>query len=277
MIKMATATIHFVFLVVSLMTAVCQANSSYSVYNYDIGSAMFTPDGRILQTEYALLASSHSLPMVILPLEDGSIVIVSCSRRKMGQSRIVQVVPGVIVAMSGILPDCVALLQKLRSEVERQHFLYGDTVRDEREKSPTQDSFHFIAKTLGDACQEHAMAGGIRPYGATMVVVSASSSRLQIIDSSGAVKVIPYKALDPFIHGGKESNKQSLHQRITNSLNTGTASEAIRTLIGALSEEMETGTAEHERTTKPSFEVVIATPTKDILRMSAEQIKILLN
>ena len=43
-------------------------STSYNVYNYDLATPMFTPDGLLKQVEYASLTPSHSTPMIIVPI-----------------------------------------------------------------------------------------------------------------------------------------------------------------------------------------------------------------
>eukprot|EP00551_Chaetoceros_affinis_P012262 CAMPEP_0203669784 /NCGR_PEP_ID=MMETSP0090-20130426/6050_1 /ASSEMBLY_ACC=CAM_ASM_001088 /TAXON_ID=426623 /ORGANISM="Chaetoceros affinis, Strain CCMP159" /LENGTH=377 /DNA_ID=CAMNT_0050534521 /DNA_START=54 /DNA_END=1188 /DNA_ORIENTATION=+ len=42
--------------------------SSYNVYNYDLTTPLFTPDGLLKQVEYAAAAPTHCTPMVVVPI-----------------------------------------------------------------------------------------------------------------------------------------------------------------------------------------------------------------
>jgi hypothetical protein len=44
----------------------CSINSNYHIYNYDQTSQQFTPDGRLIQVEYASNAVEHSSPVVVV-------------------------------------------------------------------------------------------------------------------------------------------------------------------------------------------------------------------
>lgn len=142
---------HFLVLVLPSL-AMASSPSSYSVYNYDQTTPIFTPDGRVMQTEYASLAPEHSSPLIALPVplphvgegdNRGSCAIVMASlstqpprggvgRGRRGQSRLVELPLGpagavigsspfspasVVLGLSGVLSDSVSLLAEARDHV----------------------------------------------------------------------------------------------------------------------------------------------------------------
>lgn len=168
-----------------LCTTVITASSSYNAYNYDMTTPMFTPDGRLLQVEYACRAACHSSPLICAKVanDDSIVVMVSKSsrRRHCGQDRLVVFGDNnscsgscVVIAMSGVLSDSIRLLRIVQEESERELRRYGTTL-----------SCQQIATIIGDSCQLHAFGGGMRPYGSTMIV--CDSCNVWQTDPSGAV------------------------------------------------------------------------------------------
>jgi Proteasome subunit A N-terminal signature/Proteasome subunit len=175
-------------------------NNNYNPYQYDMTTPQFTPDGRLLQVEYATMASSNSLPLVVVQCgpcasaashQQPFCLIVAARRRtasrgpttSTGDARRRKVggeasaferlvllpvacVTGIdgmsvaVLGMSGVLADCLLLLRSVQDEVRKHSRTVGGRPFTIRQ----------LAAALANLCQHHAFGGGIRPIGATMVV-----------------------------------------------------------------------------------------------------------
>jgi len=182
---------------------------------YDMTTPLFTPDGRLMQVEYATLAATKTklgtAPFVFLEVEDEIVVVASMSVSGMDMSghdqdrsedggqdgtlssptssflkrervrlqrRIVsmdassiactlkpRVSPmgsssssssSLLLCMNGVLPDAVALLNRIKRY---------------RVDHPYEDmDVSRVACVIGDACQSHSFGGGLRPYGCAFYV-----------------------------------------------------------------------------------------------------------
>ena len=173
------------------LSAVCVA--SYNAYNYDMTTPLFTPDGRLLQVEYASLAAERSPPLVALSVKDreeGHVIILAAfrSRRQAAgrQKRIISLpnCPRVALAMSGVLSDALDLVREVRQHVDSWQRTYGVL-------EIAMDDVAGIATVIGDACQSHAFGGGLRPYGASFIVCGVHNDGVGMsfckTDPSGAV------------------------------------------------------------------------------------------
>ena len=281
-----------------LLGLIDQTGASYNVYNYDMTTPMFTPDGLLKQVEYASEASNHCFPMIIIPLtlasdesedEEGTnaktILVMATltaaldpdsseptsmakSQGRRGQNRIIEmpIVPpsalssrsgtSLIMGINGILPDSVALLQHARKEVENSQRYYGihDPHRPTFSGSTagngeTLSSHHTITSTspfasapaaavrmahsIANQCQERSFGGGIRPYGASVVVCGVDREEISvcITNPSGAVSYYSFepkaRQAEELVAGGNvigiglkapqtETIRNQLHGRIRN-------------------------------------------------------------
>ena len=204
-------SILFLFIALSHTVPLVSSSSNrnnYNVYNYDQTTPQFTPDGRLLQVEYASSAADSSPPIVVVEFSSPRSTSSSKSTNNMNdkdhhrkeneevsssypctvlltirkqpsslQNRMIIIEnnesidpsnaslqrrsrhPSFCLAMSGILADSLALLQA-GMKVAAEHSLQY------------QDSFGLdsLARALADECQSRVFAGGLRPYGSTLLL-----------------------------------------------------------------------------------------------------------
>ena len=176
-------------IIISFVSSSSSVNrNNYNVYNYDQTTPQFTPDGRLLQVEYASSAADLSPPLVVLEFFDDddhhhkdneslaypcTVLITIQKQPSSPQDRIIIIEKNrpddqrnrnprhrsYCVAMSGILADSLALLQA-GMKVAAQHSLqYQDSL-----------GMESLAQALADECQSRVFAGGLRPYGSTLLL-----------------------------------------------------------------------------------------------------------
>lgn len=157
------------------------ANQNYNAYNYDMTTPQFTPDGRLLQVEYASRAATHSSPCVVCKFgAHETLVMTRKSSRKL-QNRLIQLSETTAVCLSGVVSDSLALLAKVYELQDNNRRLYGSKTLTERQ----------VASAIATACQRHSFGGGLRPYGSTIVIVSPTA--ILQSDPSGAVVALDDK------------------------------------------------------------------------------------
>ncbi|KAG7349537.1 proteasome endopeptidase complex subunit alpha [Nitzschia inconspicua] len=156
--------------------------SNYHIYNYDQTSQQFTPDGRLIQVEYASKAVEFSSPVVVVEClgddEESNnsnspypclILVTIPKQANAPQQRMVILnddpddqsssLPSYVVVLSGVLSDSLALLQAaLKQQADHQR-TYHKSFRIDQ-----------MANILGEECHGRVWKGGIRPYGSTLVL-----------------------------------------------------------------------------------------------------------
>ena len=247
-----------------LVAAAAASSPLYNAYQYDMTIPQFTPDGRLLQVEYASRAPEQSGPLVAVPVwsndgdeenDDGpSVVIASIvarspssendskeeedyaadyekngarvptsKRRQKGQSRLIPLplgptlfsAPGapptparsIVVGLSGILADATSLLGVVQDDLTQYRRMYGlgklhavlpthsaegnsgcASATSATQAAPTVVA-RRVARGVGRYCQRNSFGGGIRPFGASLVIcgVDESGVCICVTEPSGAV------------------------------------------------------------------------------------------
>lgn len=195
--------------------------SNYNPYQYDLTVPQFTPDGRLLQVEYAKMASTdHSIPIVAATLrqendpntsaEPKSIevitVLIAGRRKAEGQQSRLIILPSfssiissrsqdtsrasgekncIVIAISGVLADALSILQTVQSFRIQEYRTMGSTATD-------LSATRRIATQIASQCQARTLAGGKRPLGATFWITTPSNHAaygftLYQTDPSGAM------------------------------------------------------------------------------------------
>jgi len=156
--------------------------NSYNAYNYDQTDQQFSPDGRLLQVEYASVATCLSPPLVVLECFSSlhpCVILLTQKRKNSPHSRIViiednksddqnlkkgrpnSIPPGYsyCCVMSGILSDSLCLLQAGMKAAENYSLQYQASM-----------GIASLTRALADECQSRVFAGGLRPYGTSFLL-----------------------------------------------------------------------------------------------------------
>lgn len=148
---------------------------------YDRAITVFSPDGRILQVEYAKKAvDSGSLTMGI-NCKDGTVLIADTKRGDklvIGDSikKIFKVEDRLLVASAGYISDARVLIKKCRIKAQQHRLAYGEEITAEA-----------LAKYLADLMQAYTQYGGIRPFGVSFLIggVDEQGPRFFVTEPSG--------------------------------------------------------------------------------------------
>lgn len=294
------ALIKSLSLLVGLLLSVSQttvnaaAAGNYNIYNYDIAPT-FTPDGRLLQVEYASAAAEHSAPIIALQVDQSTLVLMAVKNPESPQNRII-VLPAdpdkpkrqICIAMTGILADSLSLVQVALQQAAqyKQQFRTPWTVVQ-------------MATALADACQNHAFGGGIRPYGATMLACGFQGTEvipvLYQTDPSGGLLEITFPMMSDassnpvnvcWIGGGSSSIQRQIRKRLTASLHATRKNkpQPLQDSLAAAARILMQETSKNDASKRGksssvavSLEVVVLNPAMGCRRLSSKQVRAILN
>jgi len=147
---------------------------------YDRTIAVFSPDGRLFQVEYAKEAVKKGTTSVGLVFKDGVILATAKQIVKL-------IVPGTIEKLfkvdehvgavaAGLLADARVLVNQLMVRAQVNRITYGEAM-----------DIWSLAKVLGDRMQLSTLYAGLRPFGVSFLVggVDPTGSHLIEADPSG--------------------------------------------------------------------------------------------
>lgn len=171
--------------------------------NYDRGTNIFSPDGRLYQVEYAREAVKRGSASVGVRTQDGVVLV---AQRLISSDLIEQdsveklhkVDNHMGVASAGHVADARQLIHAARKQAQVNRIRYGEPI--------TVDA---MTKTITDHVQEFTQMGGARPYGVSLLfggVDDGGTPRLYESDPSGT----PYEWKAAAIGGNREEVQSHL-------------------------------------------------------------------
>jgi proteasome alpha subunit len=131
---------------------------------YDRASAMFSPDGRLYQVEYAREAVGRGAACLGVTTADG---VVLAGRRRLRSplfdpesvEKIHEITDGIGIASAGHVADARQLVDLARRTAGGEQLRYGEGIGVET-----------LTKAITDHVQEYTQVGGARPFGASLLI-----------------------------------------------------------------------------------------------------------
>lgn len=152
------------------------------VMGYDRTSTMFSPDGRLLQVEYAKKTVKQGTSAIGLVCNDG--VLLVADRRILDKLVVVKTVEKVFQVDSHIVATASGIISDGRVLVERAQVLA-------QQHKVTFDSPIDVQTLVTDICnikQMYTQVGGARPFGVSLLIAGVEedgSPRLFMTDPTG--------------------------------------------------------------------------------------------
>lgn len=170
------------------------------VMGYDRAITMFSPDGRLLQVEYAKKAVSLGAMALGVAFKDGVLLIADKHRPDKlivseSVKKIFSVNASILITASGYLADARILLKKSRVRAQQHKLTYSEEIDVES-----------IAKFVADIEQAYTQYGGIRPFGISLLLAGLDTKGPQLfaIEPTGTYFQYKAKAIGA---GSSEANK----------------------------------------------------------------------
>ena len=155
---------------------------------YDRTATMFTPEGHLLQVEYAektVRLGSSSLAMIckdgVFILADKRIndsLIVPASTQK-----VYEIDSHLITSVAGIVSDARVLIDKAQVLAQQNRITYDTSIEPE-----------LIIKEISNLKQQFTQHGGARPFGASLMIAGVQNGKAQLYTSDITGNYIEYFA-----------------------------------------------------------------------------------
>ena len=157
-----------------------QQEMSHQMMGYDRTSAMFSPDGRLLQVEYAKEAVKQGSTAIGLVCKDGVLLVADkrvIDRLMVADSieKIFQLDDHIGATATGFVMDARVLLEKAQVMVQQHRITYGVPM-----------DVISLVKEICDIKQFFTQYGGARPFGVSVMIAGVDEDPvLYVTDPTG--------------------------------------------------------------------------------------------
>ncbi len=183
----------------------------HQAMGYDRTATMFSPDGHLLQVEYAEKTVRLGSSSIGIVCKDGVIIV---SDRRINDklimpesaNKVFEVDDHVIVSAAGILSDARVLVDKARVSAQQHKVTYDSPV-----------DTHEIIREIANTKQMFTQYGGARPYGVAVLVAGVDNAGAQLFSSDITGNYFSYTSFA--IGENDEKIKEVLRMKYNKNLN----------------------------------------------------------
>jgi proteasome alpha subunit len=181
------------------------------VMGYDRTATMFSPDGHLLQVEYAEKTVRLGSASIGITCKDG-IVIVSDKRIKDKlisdnyATKIYEIDSDIIATAAGILSDARVLIERARLIAQQHRVTYDEEIEVEA-----------VIREVANIKQAYSQYGGARPFGVSIMLAGFIKNRAKLFVSDITGNYLSYKAtaIGEYDEKIKEELRKEYDEKIT--------------------------------------------------------------
>lgn len=160
----------------------------HQMMGYDRAITMFSPDGRLLQVEYAKKTVRQGSLAIGVSCKDG--VVLVADKRIMDPlivtesvEKIWQIDGHMIAAASGIISDARVLIDRAQLKAQQHRVTYDSEI-----------DIISIVKDMCDLMQMTTQSGGLRPFGVSILVAGVDGKTPKLFETDPTGIYFQYKA-----------------------------------------------------------------------------------
>ncbi len=154
---------------------------------YDRTMAMFSPDGRLFQVEYAKEAVKRGGTALGIIFKDGVVLATVKPSGKLVVSesaeKIFQIDDHIAAVAAGFLADARSMVQMIRVRAQMHKITYEEPI----------DVWN-IGKVIGNRMQLITQYGGLRPYGVSMLLGGVDKTGVHLLETDPSGTLFEWKA-----------------------------------------------------------------------------------
>lgn len=160
----------------------------HQAMGYDRAATMFSPDGHLLQVEYAEKTVRLGSSSIGLVCKDGVVIIADRRIRDKliapeSANKIFEIDSHIVGTAAGILSDARILIEQAQVMAQQNRVTYDSPIE------PIS-----IIKMIADKKQMFTQYGGARPYGVTVLIAGVNKGRASLYTSDVTGNYFAYKA-----------------------------------------------------------------------------------
>jgi proteasome alpha subunit len=182
----------------------------HQAMGYDRTATMFSPEGHLLQVEYAEKTVRLGSASIGMACKDG--VFILADKRiddklivKKSATKVYEVDSHIIASVAGIMSDARVLIEKAQVLSQQHRVTYDSPVEPE-----------LIVKDISNIKQQFSQYGGARPFGVSMMVAGINGKKPELYTSDVTGNYLGYKA--NAIGEDDEKLKEKLREKYTDDL-----------------------------------------------------------
>ncbi|MCW8966140.1 MAG: archaeal proteasome endopeptidase complex subunit alpha [Candidatus Pacearchaeota archaeon] len=155
---------------------------------YDRTATMFSPEGHLLQVEYAEKAVRLGPLSIGMVCSDG-VFILADKRIKdklivhTSSSKIHEVDSHIITSVAGIVSDARVLIEKAQVLSQQNRLTYDSAIETE-----------LVTKEISDIKQQFSQYGGARPFGVALMIAGVNNKKAELFISDVTGNYLSYHA-----------------------------------------------------------------------------------
>ncbi|MBI2145322.1 archaeal proteasome endopeptidase complex subunit alpha [Candidatus Woesearchaeota archaeon] len=195
----------------------------HQIMGYDRAITMFSPDGRLLQVEYAKKTVRQGSTAIGMVCKDGVVLI--ADKRIVDSLVIAEAVEKIFPiddhiasTASGILSDARVLVERAQLRAQQHHVTYDSPV-----------DILTIVKDISNLKQFCTQSGGLRPFGVSLLIAGVDETGPKLFETDPTGIYFQYKAT--VIGEGEPEIEEVLRKEYRDDL---TMEEAIKLCLRSL-------------------------------------------
>lgn len=204
----------------------------HQMMGYDRAITMFSPDGRLLQVEYAKKTVKQGSTAIGIVCKDG--VLLVADKRIVDKliiptsvEKIWEIDDHIAVTASGILSDARVLIERSQLKAQQHRVTYDSPI----------DSL-TVVKDMCNLMQMTTQSGGLRPFGVSVLLAGIDETGIKLFETDPTGIYFQYKAT--VIGEGETEIEKILHKEYNDNITIEEALKlAIRSLIKVMDEAFE--------------------------------------
>ena len=195
----------------------------HQIMGYDRAITMFSPDGRLLQVEYAKKTVKQGSTAIGIACRDG--VILVTDKRIVDElvvpeavEKIFQIDDHIGSTASGILSDARVLIERAQVKAQQHRVVYDSPI----------DTLSIV-KDICNLKQICTQSGGLRPFGVSILVAGIDNGTPRLFETDPTGIYFQYKAT--VIGEGETVIEEILHKEYKEDI---TIEDGLKLAVGAL-------------------------------------------
>lgn len=201
---------------------------NHQMMGYDRAITMFSPDGRLLQVEYAKKTVKQGSTAIGMVCSDG--VLLVTDKRIVDPlvvseaiEKIFQIDDHVGATASGIISDARVLIERAQVKAQQHQVTYDSPI-----------DILSVVKNICDLKQICTQSGGLRPFGVSVLVAGIDSDGPKLFETDPTGIFFQYHAV--VIGEGEEGIEEILHKKYKPSI---TLEDGLKLSVEALKQVLD--------------------------------------